>query len=248
MIRRELVKILVLLAVAASPCCMHANRHHTAPLPRDIYIYDGSSCEGLGKGEIEKKVKRIISSIRDDKYYPELDIFDPDDETIFPKDLASHTFIWEDQFLHSTEWLITIRFEKNNHAIYVLTDQNTWTPKRDLWELFKAKSLEKKAYITVLGVNGKKSYEITTKSSISVSTSKDAVGAPILYQQMPLPFALAKSALSSLGGVSVMSHHTRNLPLSCKTCPFAQTVTLFPVMGRSSALTWTMEGTKAHML
>ena len=191
-IRRHLATILVLLAVAASPCCMYADRHHTAPLSGDIYIQDGSFCEGLGKGEIEKKVKRIISSIRDDKYYPELDVFDPDDETIFPRDLASHTFIWEDQYLHSTDWLITITFEGNNHTICVLTDKNRWNPKRDLWEIIKENSLEKRAYLTIFGVNTKKAYEITTRGMVSISTSKDEVGAPILYQQMPLPFALAK--------------------------------------------------------
>lgn len=135
MIGRDLLTILVLLAVTASPCCMYADRHPTAPLPSDIYAYDSSSCEGLPAGETEKRLKRIISSIREDKYYPKLDIFDPDDETIFPRDLASHTFVWEDQFLHSTEWLITISFEGNDHTISVLTDKNRWTPERDLWEI-----------------------------------------------------------------------------------------------------------------
>ena len=171
---------------------MYADRNHSGSLRNDIYVYDGASLESLGKGEIEKKVKRIISSIREDKYYPELDVFDPDDETIFPRDLASHTFIWEDQYLHSTEWLITISFEGNNHTICVLTHNNRWTPKRDLWEIIKENSLEKRAHLTILGVNSKKAYEIMTRSTVSISTSKDEVGAPILYQQMPLPFALAK--------------------------------------------------------
>ena len=130
---KKLVTILVLLVLAASPCCMRTNGYHTACLFNGIYLYDGSPGKGPDKVEIEKKVKKIISSIRDDEYYPELDIFDPDDETVFPRDLAAHTFIWEDQYLHSTEWLITISFEGNNHTIFVLTDKNSWTPKRDLW-------------------------------------------------------------------------------------------------------------------
>jgi len=187
-----LITILLLFAVAASPCCRYAHRYHTASLPGDIYVHDGFSCDGLGKREIEKRVKAIISSIRDDKYYPELDIFDPDDGTVFPRDLGSHTFIWQDQYLHSTEWLITIGFEGNNRTICVLTDKNRWTPQRDLWELIKENSIEKRAHITVLGVNSQKDYEITTKGTISISTSKDEVGAPLFYLHMPLPFAYAK--------------------------------------------------------
>jgi len=186
------IKILILVLLAILIACTYRNSLSANILHKNIYLSDRASVKDCQPVEIKNIVGTITSKAEKDKYYPESDIFNPYNGTIYPIDMASPTFIWEDQYLHSTMWLITISFENNNHAIYLLTDQNKWTPDRNIWETIKANSVEKKSFITILGVNDEKSCEIITRSSITISTSKDRVGAPIFYQQMPLPFAKAK--------------------------------------------------------
>ena len=192
LIKKIDIKILILALLAIFVACTYRNSLYTNIMHKDIYLSEGVSFKDHQPLEIKNIAGTIISRAEKNKYYPESDIFNPYNGTIFPIDMASPTVIWEDQYFHSTMWLITVSFENNNHAIYILTDQSRWTPDRNIWEIIKANSVEKKAFITILGINNKKSCEIITRSSITISTSKDKVGAPIFYQQIPLPFAKAK--------------------------------------------------------
>lgn len=157
----------------------------------DIYLYAGSSARENSKTSTKERIQMILSKVTSDTYYPEAEIINPYDKAVFPLDIASPTLIWKDEFLYSEIWLITIRFD-NSRGIHVLTDQTTWTPNREIWDIVKANSIEQEAHITIFGVNSKKSYKITTKGTIAISTSKDKVGASLFYLQMPLPFAYAK--------------------------------------------------------
>ena len=160
-------------------------------LNTNIFLYAGSKPQNTSEIDLRSKVLKIVSSIKSRENYPELKIVNPYNETIFPLDVASPTFIWEDKYLHSKIWLIVIGFENNNNKIYVLTDRNTWTPNRKIWEIIKANSSEERAFITIAGVNHKKSFKVITRSRIIISTSKDKVGSPIFYRQVPPSFAYA---------------------------------------------------------
>lgn len=189
---KDLCIIVMFVIIVSFVSCAYLNRSFVQILRDDIYLYAGSSPHANSNIEIKNRILRIASSTENNKYYPELDIINPYDETIFPRDIAAPTFIWEDKYLYSNVWLLIVGFKNKNTAIHVLTDQTTWTPNKEIWDVIKVNSIEKRAYITILGVSSEKSGEITTRSSISISTSKDEVGAPIFYQQMPLPFATAK--------------------------------------------------------
>jgi hypothetical protein len=169
--------------------------YHVTPPSRvsdgDIYLYAGSPAYENSKISTKERIQIILSKLESGTYYPEAEIINPYDKAVFPMDIASPTLIWKDEFLYSKIWLITIRFD-NTTEIHVLTDKTAWTPKRNLWELIKENSIGKRAHITILGVNGEKSPEITTKGTISISTSEDKAGASLFYLQMPLPFAYAK--------------------------------------------------------
>jgi hypothetical protein len=161
-------------------------------LQSDVYISSGSESHKTATGAIEETVQTIQSKSDPDKYYPELDIFNPYNESLFPRDMASPTFVWEDWHERSNMWLISVSFEHTDHAVYVLTDRKQWTPDKDTWEIIKANSLDRKASVTIMGIDRDNSYELLTKYGITFSTSRDEVGTPIFYVQMPLPFARAK--------------------------------------------------------
>jgi hypothetical protein len=161
-------------------------------LHSDVYITGGSVSFKTTTGTIAETVQTVQSKSAPDKYYPELDIFNPYDGSLFPRDMASPTFVWEDGHPRSTMWLVSVSFEHTNHKLYVVTDRTQWTPDKAAWEIIKANSLDRKAHVTITGIDRDNSYEPLTRYGITFSTSGDEVGTPIFYAQMPLPFARAK--------------------------------------------------------
>ena len=193
-------------------------------LNTNIFLYAGSKIQNNSEFEVRSKVLKIVSNLRSGEYYPELNIVNPYNETVFPPDIASPTFIWEDKYLHSKIWLIVIGFENNNNKIYVLTDRNTWTPNRNIWETIKTNSSQERALLTIAGVNHKKSFKVITRSSITISTSKDEVGSPVFYKQVPPSFAyankhpqLSKWRLGDIASYDKPRIVLENLPI-CGNC------------------------------
>jgi len=121
----------------------------------------------------------------------ELSITYPHDETIFPPDIATPVFLWDDKTV-ANEWTIRIEFEDADEPLEIQTVSTEWTPERELWESIKQRSLEKTAQVTILGykkIFGVK--KIQSKNTFSMKTSRDEVGAPILFRSVPLPFKFA---------------------------------------------------------
>ena len=184
--------VLTLCGLVAVCACTFKTIPQKSALDRDIYLVSGS--QGLTRSidNAAETIHAVNAGFDPDNYYPELDILNPYDESLFPRDFAAPTFTWSDQYLHSNLWLITIEFENNGNSIQVLTDESTWTPGRDIWEIIKANSLDRQAVVTITGVDTNISYRTVTRTAITLSTSPDPVGAPIFYLQMPLRFARAK--------------------------------------------------------
>jgi hypothetical protein len=189
-----------------------------------IYLSEGRNFHNTSSLETKQAVQVILSKLRDDQYYPALEILQPLDKSVFPRDMASPTFTWKDRYFHSTMWMVRVDLGERHPPICMLTDQNTWTPDRDVWEIIKANSIEQKAGITILGVAPDRSYEIITRASMTLSTSKDRVDAPIFFLQMPLPFSYAEKhpELSRWVLADLTSHEEppvvmQNLPV-CGNC------------------------------
>jgi tetratricopeptide (TPR) repeat protein/roadblock/LC7 domain-containing protein len=70
-----------------------------------------------------------------------------------------------------------------------LSPTREWTPPEDQWTIIKRRSIGKKAKITIYGFNHEGPKKFFSKASISISASKDEVGAPIFYREVNLPFA-----------------------------------------------------------
>ncbi|MFH1438779.1 MAG: tetratricopeptide repeat protein [Pseudomonadota bacterium] len=123
--------------------------------------------------------------------YQGLTIGYPQDETLFPPDIAAPTFTWKDRSEKSDTWLVSVRFQDDGDgksAMHHVADEPSWTPARDQWETIKKQSLEKKARVTILGFGFSEPDAIVSAARISMSTSKDEVGAPIFYREVILPF------------------------------------------------------------
>jgi tetratricopeptide (TPR) repeat protein len=139
-------------------------------------------------GTPDIQTKDILAAYRDEAEYSGLTIRYPLNDTLFPPEIVPPTFRWEDSRSESDTWLITMKFQDDKGRMNSLTHDSEWTPKAEEWKTIKKRSLEKEAEVTVLGVNASAPEKILSGGRISISTSKDEVGAPLFYRDVNLPF------------------------------------------------------------
>ena len=136
----------------------------------------------------------------------------PDDGSIFPPDMTPPTFLWRDAAEEATAWQIDIEFADGTAEVHstsrgehfhvgeiderCIAPSNelpgrtpqlaatwTWTPDAETWGSIKKHALELPARITLTGLREK---ERVSRGSVTIEISKDPVGAPIFYRDVPL--------------------------------------------------------------
>jgi tetratricopeptide (TPR) repeat protein len=146
---------------------------------------------------------------------PEPIIIDyPADGSVFPPEITPPTFLWHDPSPHASAWTITIQFKDDSPALRipaagekmaigeidprcvtptntpVLTaeqkETHTWKPDPQTWSLIKARSVKQPAAITISGYRSAADKASVSSGRVTVRTSKDPVGAPIFYRDVPL--------------------------------------------------------------
>ncbi len=133
--------------------------------------------------------------------------------SLFPPDFASPTFLWRDSEPGAIAWNIEIAFSGGAPAIRLksrgermrvgeidpraigptnqlpqLTAEqaaaHTWSPSSELWESMKQHSTAAPATITFTGT--RPDGEAVSRGQVVLRTSRDPVGAPIFYRDVPL--------------------------------------------------------------
>jgi hypothetical protein len=184
-----------------------------------------------------------------DSFLP-LKIDYPLDEAVFPPDMAAPTFVWSDPAAKVDTWLIDVVSGDASDHLYVLTqgampprapddDPRTlseaaaayeppkpvvqprrWMPSPGLWERIKSLSHGQAATVTIVGFHSTNFERGLSRGRFKLSTSDDAVGAPIFYRDVPLPFLHVLTNLKSirwrLGDVS--SYKPPTLLTDMKVC------------------------------
>lgn len=135
----------------------------------------------------------------------------PEEGSIFPPGITPPTFIWRDKA--ATSWRITVSFANNAPAIHAqssgermhigvidpeaISDTNElpkltakqaeswiWKPDADTWSAMQLQSTGQPATVTITGY--REGRIATSQSHMTFTTSKDPVGAPIFYRDVPL--------------------------------------------------------------
>jgi hypothetical protein len=144
----------------------------------------------------------------------------PQNETLFPRDMFAPTFRWNDK--SSAElWRVTINFADNNAPITDQVEKSEWRPSKKQWETIKIRSLEKNLTVTVQGIKKGAPRKILSEGRVTIRTSKDPVGAPIFYRDVPLPVMHAlknKQDIRYLLGNVSMGQSPRVVLKGIKTC------------------------------
>jgi tetratricopeptide (TPR) repeat protein len=137
----------------------------------------------------------------------------PTDRSIFPPELPPPTFLWRDAEAGATHWRIEVEFPGGAPRLQVksggerlqvgeidprcvgavpptltpeLAAAHTWKPDPQTWAAIKNGSAAGAATVTITGFGDGRESRALSRGSISITTSKDPVGAPIFYRDVPL--------------------------------------------------------------
>lgn len=135
--------------------------------------------------------------------------------SVFPPDFAAPAFYWRDPSPAVKFWRIDVRFSDGaipvqavskgqrpkvgeidprcvdtNNKLPKLTPREAaswvWKPDAATWAAIKTRSVNGPATVTVTGFPNELAKQALSQGSVSLQTSKDAVGAPIFYRDVPL--------------------------------------------------------------
>ena len=137
----------------------------------------------------------------------------PINGTIYPPEIIPPQFAWRDENPSATVWQVEVLFGEKARPIKVwstgekmqigpvddalvgyvpptLTPEqaaaHTWRPDLKTWEEIKKHSVNQPATVIVSGYANQKDREPVSRSKATITTSKDPVGAPIFYRDVPL--------------------------------------------------------------
>src|ERR1700722_2202664 len=137
----------------------------------------------------------------------------PINGTIYPPDLTAPQFAWRDDNPATTIWRINIVLGEKARSIEVWAagekmqigplDENlkgyvpptltaeqaadhTWRPDEKMWKAIKKHSVAQPATVVITGYTSRQAPQPVSRAEAKISTSKDPVGAPIFYRDVPL--------------------------------------------------------------
>ena len=124
-----------------------------------------------------------------DPWAEDLSVIYPFDGAVFPPEIIAPTVWWEDASPHADRWRITISFDDGGSNVRADVDDRYWTPDAQLWESIKERTVESGATVEIASVKSVLGAGLAlSKDRVSISTSRDSVGAPVYYRDVPLPF------------------------------------------------------------
>jgi tetratricopeptide (TPR) repeat protein len=151
----------------------------------------------------------------------------PEEGAIFPPEITPPIFIWHDADTGAKKWRIDITFDGDSKQIHAVSagepiqlgaidprtvsinnelpaltpkqaTAHTWIPSVEIWASIKQHSLLHTAKVTFTGIDA--SNRTISCGQVAFSTSKDPVGAPIFYRDVPLmPTEGVKGQIEPLG-------------------------------------------------
>ena len=155
----------------------------------------------------------------------------PTDRSIFPPELPPPTFLWRDADAGATDWRIEVEFAGGAARLQVksggerlqvgeidprcvgavpptltpeLAAAHTWKPDPRTWAAMKSGSAAGAATVTITGFADGRESRALSRGSISITTSKDPVGAPIFYRDVPLiPSPTVKGVIKPLPSFAI---------------------------------------------
>ncbi|MBN1926290.1 MAG: tetratricopeptide repeat protein [Prolixibacteraceae bacterium] len=120
----------------------------------------------------------------------------PHDGTIFPPEIPSPLFMWNDTTAGSSKWKVFITSVEGKVLISSTCEKKSWRPEFSEWDEIKKLKLNGNFTFTVIANKAEKKYFPSAKNDFSIS--KDSVGADIFYRAVTLPFSYAVKNVNTI--------------------------------------------------
>ena len=211
---KKLIVSLAAIAVVIILVLIIAYRNENRRFDTDIFLVSDPDTKAIIRQKPEILTEAVLKNVTSEQKYSPITIDYPFDQSVFPPEIVAPTFLWHDPQQASDLWLIDIVFQDNPHHIYVLTigkqaepqidpeavspansdyrrsdydlAAKAWSPDEYTWDIIKKNTIGKYATLTILGFNKDDNSKILSKAGFRLMTSKDPVGAPIFYRDVPL--------------------------------------------------------------
>jgi tetratricopeptide (TPR) repeat protein len=137
----------------------------------------------------------------------------PSEGSIFPPEITPPTFQWRDAEQTATTWRIEVTFTEHGPRIQLWSrgekmqigelDRSlvgyvpptlspeqeaghTWKPDAKTWATVKKHSVRSPATVIISGFRSENDSQPVSRGHVTIQTSKDSVGAPVFYRDVPL--------------------------------------------------------------
>jgi Flp pilus assembly protein TadD len=137
----------------------------------------------------------------------------PAEGSVFPPDIAAPTFLWRDADMSAASWRIEFALPGRKDTVEIVSSgalmtvgesdpecvgavpptltaeqaaAHTWKPDAALWAALKKGSSQSPVTIAIRGFRTPRDSQAVSFGRVTIATSKDPVGAPIFYRDVPL--------------------------------------------------------------
>jgi hypothetical protein len=135
----------------------------------------------------------ILVLINGKKSSAKISINYPFNNALFPPEFPAPSFEWSSQMNDTSGWEVTLVTKDKKYSINATTSKPKWTPDISKWD-----SIKRMSDFDRISFSVKKAGNSSKGKQIFFRISRDTVGAPILYRQMPIPFLFAEKNLDSM--------------------------------------------------
>jgi tetratricopeptide (TPR) repeat protein len=218
-VRGTLIALLTMVLIAGLCTILVMRLPDNRSLDEDVFVVSDVNTALPAAQSPAAVIKAILAGITPTGSYRPIVIDYPFEGSIFPPEIVTPRFLWHDDAEDAGLWLVDSSFDTGPHHIYALTggrlperridpeavsptnehyrpsdyDLSTraWSPDEATWELIKANSVEAPATITIMGID-RNDLKVLSRGTVRIATSRDAVGAPIFYRDVPLMPSITK--------------------------------------------------------
>ncbi len=131
--------------------------------------------------------ERILAAFDPSGNYSAITVEEPFDGAVFPPESIPPRFRWQSRAVGADTWLV--HGDVSGKPLFdALVKTAEWTPDAATWQGFKQRSSGQPAIVTILGISSAEPDTLLEAGRLTLSTSRDPVGAPLFYREVPLPF------------------------------------------------------------
>jgi len=181
----------------------------------DVVLATDCELESTASEKQQRRIRKLLDSRTEADELAEIVIDYPLDESIFPPGILSPTFLWHDEDGEAAGWLVEVVFAGDSSRLNVLVpglpppedeidpdavsetnkdyrptayqaSARSWKPAAEVWETIRSHSVAGPAHLTFYGYRESEPERVVSRGDMTLSTSRDAVGAPIFYRDVPL--------------------------------------------------------------